>query len=669
MTKPDKKLLSEYEKLKEKINRHNRRYYVLDRPEISDAEYDNLFDRLLEIEKKYPELVTPDSPSQRVGAEPSKKFEPVRHRMPMLSLQKVTTAEEFADFDRRVREGLEKTDDIEYVTEPKLDGLAVELVYENGLFTLGSTRGDGVTGENITHNLRTIKNIPLKLSDKAALAYPLLEVRGEVIMRKSAFEKLNRKLTQDSFAPLANPRNGAAGSLRQLDPKITAGRPLIFYAYGISDTTLKGLSKQSDAFSFLEKEGFLINEHIKTVTGLNKVEKEFTRLTELRPELDYEIDGMVVKVNDFAAQDMLGRISRAPRWAIAWKFKAELAESVIQAVEFSVGRTGVITPIAKLKPTRVSGVTVSNASLHNEDELKRLEIHLGDTVIIRRAGDVIPEVVEVVVDKRLKGSPKIKYPDKCPSCGEAIVRLEGEAARRCLNPACPAQVEGRLIHFASKGGFDIEGLGDKLARQLIKEKLVGEPADLFYLTKEQLMPLDLIADKKALNIIEAIDRSRRASLPRLLNALGIIGVGETAAKLLAEQFSSFVKFRRADLETLENIPGIGHVIAKNIIDFLANDGNRRMIEKMKAGGVQFPDYISSRTTGKLSGKTFVITGALSQPRNYFKNLIEENGGKVTGSVSGGTDYLLCGADPGSKLAKAKKLEVTVIDEDQLRKML
>ena len=669
MAKPDKKLLSEYEKLKDEINRHNRRYYVLDRPEITDAEYDNLFDRLLEIEKEYPALVTPDSPSQRVGAEPSKKFEPVRHRVQMLSLQKVTTTEEYADFDRRVREGLEKTDDIEFVTEPKLDGLAVELVYENGLFTLGSTRGDGVTGENITHNLRTIKNIPLKLSDKAARAYPLLEVRGEVIMRKSAFEKLNRKLTEDGIAPLANPRNGAAGSLRQLDPKITAGRPLIFYAYGVSDTTLKGLNRQSDAFAFLEKEGFLINEHIKTVKGLNKVEKEFNRLTGLRPELDYEIDGMVVKVNDFAAQDILGQISRAPRWAVAWKFKAELAESIIQAVEFSVGRTGVITPIAKLKPTRVSGVTVSNASLHNEDELNRLEIHVGDTVIIRRAGDVIPEVVEVVAEKRAKGSRKVKYPDKCPSCGEAIVRLEDEAAHRCLNPACPAQVEGRLIHFASKGGFDIDGLGDKLARQLIKENLVAEPADLFYLTKEQLLPLELMADKKAQNLIEAIDHSRKASLPRLLNALGIIGVGETAAKLLAEQFGSFEKFRRADFETLENIPGIGHIIAKNITDFLANEGNRRMIEKMKTGGVQFPDYTSAKTEGKFSGKTFVITGTLSQPRNYFKNLIEENGGKVTGSVSGGTAYLLCGADPGSKRTKAEKLGIAIIDEDQFLKMI
>lgn len=669
MTLPDKKTLADYEQLKEKINYHNRLYYVDDRPEISDAEYDRLFERLMEIEKHYPELVTPDSPSQRVGAEPSKKFEPVRHRLPMLSLQKVTTIEEFAEFDRRVHEALEINEDITYITEPKLDGLAVELIYEKGLFVLGATRGDGVTGENITANLRTIRNIPLKLSEPTARDYPLLEVRGEVIMRKSAFEKLNHKLLEQGFSPLANTRNGAAGSLRQLDPKITASRPLLFFAYGISHTNLKGLPDQKTTFDLLIKEGFLTNEHIRLLKGIDKTEKEFTRLTEIRAELDYEIDGMVVKVNNFAWQEILGQISRAPRWAVAWKFKAETAESVIQNVEFSVGRTGVITPIAKLKPTRVSGVTVSNASLHNEDELKRLDVHLGDTVIIRRAGEVIPEVLEVVIARRPAHSHRVKYPLKCPSCGEKIIRLEGEAAHRCLNPACPAQIEGRLIHFASKSGFDIEGLGDKLARQLINERLVSEPADLFYLIKEQLLPLELMADKKAQNLIEAINRSRKAPLPRIINALGIIGVGETAARALAEYFGSFEKLMTADRETLEHLPGIGNIIANNIVCFFAADSNRRMIEKMKLGGVVFPDYVSVKTEGRLAGKNFVITGTLSQPRNYFKKLIEDNGGKVSASVSGNTHFVLMGDDPGSKLDKAKKLGITIIDENELRKMI
>ncbi len=587
----------------------------------------------------------------------------------MLSLQKVTTVEEFAEFDRRVHEALEIKEDIAYITEPKLDGLAVELIYEKGLFVLGATRGDGVTGENITANLRTIRNIPLKLSEQTARDYPLLEVRGEVIMRKSAFEKLNHKLLEQGFSPLANTRNGAAGSLRQLDPKITASRPLLFFAYGISRTNLKGLPDQKTTFDFLIKEGFLTNEHIRLLKGIDKIEKEFTRLTEIRAELDYDIDGMVVKVNNFAWQEILGQISRAPRWAVAWKFRAETAESVIQNVEFSVGRTGVITPIAKLKPTRISGVTVSNASLHNEDELKRLDIHLGDTVIIRRAGEVIPEVLEVVIAERPANSHRVKYPLKCPSCGEKIIRLEGEAAHRCLNPACPAQIEGRLIHFASKGGFDIEGLGDKLARQLIKEKLVSEPADLFFLKKEQLLPLELMADKKAQNLIEAIDRSRKADLPRIINALGIIGVGETAARVLAEYFGSFEKLMTADRETLEHIPGIGNVIANNIVSFFAVESNRRMIEKMKLGGVVFPDYVSVKTEGPLTGKNFVITGTLSQPRNYFKKLIEDNGGKVSATVSSNTDFVLLGDDPGSKFDKAKKLGITIIDENEFRKMI
>jgi DNA ligase (NAD+) len=669
MASASKKIIEEYEQLKTEIEHHNWLYYSQDKPEISDAEYDSLFDRLLEIEKDHPELITPDSPSQRVGAAPSKKFESVRHRVPMLSLQKVTSQEEFDEFDRRVKQGLETDNDIEYQVEPKFDGLAVELIYEDGLFVLGSTRGDGTTGEDITPNLRTIKNIPLKLSDKTAKKYSRLEIRGEVIMRRSAFEKLNKKLTDEGSAPLANPRNGAAGSLRQLDPKITASRPLIFYAYGISEYDLPGLDNQHGAMEFLRSEHFLINEYVKKVKGAAQVAKHFEKLAEVRPDLDYEIDGMVAKVNNFAEQQTLGQISRAPRWAIAWKFAAELARTVLEGVEFSVGRTGVVTPVAKLRPVRVAGVTVSNASVHNEDELNRLDIHIGDTVVIRRAGDVIPEVVEVDPAKRPKGAKKVEYPDKCPSCGEPIVRPPGEAAHRCLNMACHAQVEGRLYHFASKGGFDIEGLGGKLAAQMIANKLVQDPADLFYLKKDELLTLDLMADKRAQNLLDAIDLSRHADLPRIIYALGIIGVGESAAQLLAAHFGSFDKLENSSVEELSDISGIGPVIAENIREFFDNDGNRRMIKKMRDGGVQFTPYTSSRGEGKLAGKTFVITGTLSQPRNHFKNLIEQNGGKVTGSVSNNTDYLLCGADPGSKFDKAKKLGIDIIDEDAFEKLL
>jgi DNA ligase (NAD+) len=666
---PTKAIIAEYDRLKREIEEHNHRYYVLDSPSISDAAFDKLFDRLLEIEKQHPELATLDSPSQRVGATPSKKFQSVPHRVQMLSLQKVTTPEEFREFDRRVHEGLGTETDIEYVTEPKLDGLAVELIYENGLFTLGSTRGDGTTGEGITANLRTIRNIPLRLSEATSKKHPLLEVRGEVIMRRSAWQKLNNRLEEQGIAPLANPRNGAAGSLRQLDPKITASRPLIFYAYGIADTTLPGLTRQSEVMALLKAEGFTVNEHIGAARGIEAVEKQFEKLDKIRPSLDYDIDGMVIKVDSFGQQGVLGQVSRAPRWAVAWKFVAEIAETILEGVLFSVGRTGVVTPVAQLKPVRVSGVIVSNASLHNEDELKRLDIRIGDTVRIRRAGDVIPEVIEVVAEKRPKSATPVIFPTVCPSCGDPIVRPEGEAAWRCLNAGCPAQLEGHLTHFASKGGFDIEGLGEKLARQFIANDLVQNPADIFFLTKEQLLPLELFGDKKADNLLDAINRSRSTELPRIIYALGIIGVGETVAKLLASALGSVSAIEAASLEHLQQIEGIGPIIAENIYQFFSNSRNRQMIERMSQGGVVFPSYQTRARSSSFAGKTFVITGTLSKPRDEFKKMIEENGGKVSGSVSKKTDYLLCGSDAGSKLENAKTLGVTVLDEDQFLKML
>ena len=670
MAKANKKIKDEITKLKREIEGHNRLYYVEDTPSISDVAYDRLYDRLLEIEKAYPELVTPDSPSQRVGAEPSKKFESVQHRFAMLSLQKVTTEEEFLEFDRRVREGIEAKSDVRYVIEPKLDGLAVELVYERGIFVLGSTRGDGQIGENITPNLRTIRSLPLRLSDKAARKYPLLEVRGEVIMRRSAFDKLNRQIEKGGKPPLANPRNGAAGSLRQLDSSITASRPLLFYAYGISDTSLPGLDTQSAVMTFLHDENFLVNDLIQTAQGSSAVIKAFGKLTKLRSGLDYDIDGMVVKVDSFEHQTILGQISRAPRWAVAWKFAPEQAETVLEDIEFSVGRTGAVTPVAKLKPVRVSGVIVSNASLHNEDQLNQLGLAIGDRVVIQRAGDVIPEVVSVIHDtSKSKKRKRIEFPKTCPSCGMPIMRPEGEAAYRCFNKACPAQLEGSLFHFASKGGFDIEGLGDKLARQLISEKLVNDPADLFYLTLEQLLPLDLMAEKRARNLLHNIDRSRDTELPKAIFAFGIFGVGESAARLLAEQFGNIDGLLTVDIETLEDVKGIGPVLAKNIVEFFHNDGNSKLIEKLKEGGVKFPAYETGSKDGVFSGKTFVVTGTLSKPRNHFKNIIEEQGGKVTGSVSAKTDYLLCGDDPGSKLDKAKKLGVEVLDEDGFASLL
>jgi len=665
------KIREELNNLRDEIEQHNYRYYVLDNPTVTDAEYDRLFDRMLEIEKQYPQLVTPDSPSQRVGAPPSQKFEPAPHRIQMLSLQKVTTPEEFADFDRRVKEGIGKAidDHVEYAFEPKLDGLAVELIYENGILTTGSTRGDGMVGENITVNLKTVRSIPLRLSDKAAKKYPLLEVRGEVILRKSDFARLNNSQEEMGLPPFANPRNSAAGSLRQLDSRITASRPLLFYAYGISEQNLPGLETHSETMDFLKAERFLINDHVRVARGVNEIDKHFKKLDSIRHELDYDIDGAVIKVNDFKDQVRLGQVSRAPRWAIAWKFAAETAETILEDVTFSVGRTGVVTPVASLKPVRVGGVTVKSASLHNEDELREKDVRIGDTVIIRRAGDVIPEVVEVVLSKRSGKETPVSFPKICPSCGKPIHRPEGEAAHRCFNPACPAQVVERIFHFAGKGGMDIEGLGGKLALQLAKKQLVISPADIYFLTKDDLLPLDLMADKRAENLLDAIERSKDRPLAGIINALGIPGVGETAATVLAERFGTIDALMKVTADELNAIGGIGPILAESIAKFFADKNARETIARMKKGGVQFTPFKSERREVEgIAGKTFVITGTLSKPRDHFKKLIENAGGKVASAVSKNTDYVLAGEAAGSKLEKAQKLGIAIIDEDKFYAM-
>ncbi|MBN2226365.1 MAG: NAD-dependent DNA ligase LigA [candidate division Zixibacteria bacterium] len=664
-----KDILEEYAELIEQIEHHAKMYYVLDRPEVSDAEYDRLFDRLLELEKQYPELETPASPSQRVGAGPLPEFSTVLHRIRMLSLQKVTTREEFADFDRRVREGLGTDDDIEYVIEPKLDGLAVELVYEAGVLMVGSTRGDGSRGESITPNLKTIRSIPLRLSEDTSMLYPLLEVRGEVIMRKSDFQKLNQRMEESGAQPFANPRNAAAGSLRQLNSYITAQRALVFYAYNVAATNLPELDDHYTTVQFLKSEGFLINEHVKLVRGIDEVEKEFARLEQARPDLDYEIDGMVVKVNSFREQERLGEIARAPRWAVAWKFPAEEVETIVEDIIFSVGRTGVVTPVAKLQPVRVAGVTVSNASLHNEDEIRELDIRVGDHVIIRRAGDVIPQVVSVIKEKRTGGEHTITMPQTCPSCGSQTVRPEGEAAWRCINVACPAQIVERIYHFASKDAMDIDGLGGRIAGQLFENNLVHDPADLYTITKEQLLPLDLMGDKRAGNLIDAIAESKKRQLPNILVALGIFGIGENAAQLISTRFETIDAIMAASVDDLITIDGIGPTMAQSVVDFFAKDQNRTMIDKMKKAGVAFPPYRVERKSSVFDDKTFVITGTLSKPRDHFKKLIENAGGKTAGSVSAKTDYVLAGEKAGSKLDKAKKLGIEIIDEDQFLKLL
>lgn len=663
------KIGKEYKSLVAQIRHNDEMYYRYDRPEISDAEYDRLFDRLMEIEKNHPEIIAPDSPSLRIGAEPLAEFRTVNHRIRMLSLQKVISKDEFADFDRRARDGLGIAGEIEYTVEPKLDGLAVELIYENGILTIGSTRGDGTRGEDVTKNLKTIRSIPLRFSANSAKMYPLLEVRGEVIILRSAFAKLNQKMTDQGQAPFANPRNAAAGSLRQLDSKITASRPLIFYAYGISATNLPQLGDQYETMELLKSEGFLVNEYLAKVRGVNGVAGKFESLAEIRPRLDYEIDGMVVKVNQFDEQMRLGEISRAPRWAVAWKFAAEEAETVLQDIIFSVGRTGVITPVAKLEPVRISGVTVSNASLHNEDEMQALDIMIGDTVIIRRAGDVIPEVVEVVKEKRTGEEKAVSMPQKCPSCGTRTVRPEGEAAHRCTNYICPAQVIERVIHFAAKEAMDIRGLGDRLAAQLVEHHLVKDPADVYKLTMENLLTLDLMGEKKARNLLRAIEASKNRDLHQIIAAFGIPGIGETAARILAEYFADIGKLEIATIDDLTRIEGIGPTLAQSVRNYFSKIVNQVRIGNMRSAGVVFAPYKARKVASPISGKTFVITGTLSQSRDHFKKLIESEGGKVSGSVSSKTDYLLAGENPGSKMNNAKKLGVIIVSEEEFGKII
>jgi len=670
MASPDKKLIDELGRLRDEINAHNRRYYVEDKPSVSDADYDRLFDRLTEIEREHPELVTPDSPSQRVGAPPSKKFEPVAHRVAMLSLQKVTGVEEFLEFDRRVKGGLETDGEIEYAVEPKLDGLAVELVYEDGLFVMGSTRGDGSVGEGITPNLRTIRTVPLRLSDDAARRYPRLEVRGEVIMLKSDFARLNERLIDLEQQPLANPRNGAAGSLRQLDSAVTAGRRLFFYAYGISDTDLPGLSTQSEAMDFLRRQDFKVNEHFAVAQGAEAVKDAFETLAERRQSLDYEIDGMVVKVNRFDQQMRLGQISRAPRWAVAWKFPAQEQTTIVEDIIVQVGRTGVLTPVAVLEPVNVGGVMVSRATLHNEDEIKRKDIRIGDRALVVRAGDVIPKIVRIFPERRTRTEKPFAMPEQCPVCLSKIekLKLDRSYINKCVNASCQAQLKERIRHFVSKKAFDIEGLGRKIVDQLVDEGMIRSFVDVFKLEAQKLAELERMAEKSAGNLTQAIEASKRISLARFIYSLGIQHAGENAGKLLSRRFSALDGIMAASEDDLEGIPGIGPETASAVHGFFANAENQAMIRQLLDTGIEIQNdrpRVSETPASPFYQKRVVLTGALaSMARSEAQALLEAAGAAVTAGVSAKTDFLIAGADAGSKLDKAKKAGVRILDETE-----
>jgi DNA ligase (NAD+) len=655
------------DKLREEIEYHNYRYYILDHPEISDAEYDRLMRELEKIEEQNPELRSPNSPTQRVGASPLEEFEIVRHSIPMLSLANAFDESEAREFDKRVKKFLGTSEEIEYMTEPKFDGLAVELVYERGQFVVGSTRGDGLNGENITQNLRTIKTLPLQLIRREISVPERLEVRGEVIMQLKRFKELNRKREERGEPPFANPRNAAAGSVRQLDPKITAERPLEIYFYALGQVRGWTFKTQWEVLKTLPKWGLRTNPYIRKCKNIEEVLDYYREMNERRETLPYEIDGTVIKVNSFDLQTRLGEIARSPRWALAFKFQPKQETTKIKDIKPQVGRTGALTPVALMEPVRVGGVEVSRATLHNQDEIDRLDVRIGDTVVIQRAGDVIPEVVQVITSKRTGAEKKFKMPSKCPVCGAEVIKEE--AIHRCIGLDCPAQLKGRIRHFASKRAMDIDGLGVKLIDQLVDKGLVKDVADIYYIKKEQLIELERMADKSAQNIIDAIEKSKTKPLSKFLYALGVRNVGETTAEDLARHFQRLDDFFRLSEEELMEVEGIGPEVAASVHRFFGEKKNRESIDRLKKAGVKVIEP-KAKEKGKLVGRAFVFTGALKDfARDEARTLVESMGATTASSVSKKVDFVVVGEDPGSKFDKAKELGIKTITEEEFKKMI
>lgn len=656
-----KKRVAELHKL---LHEYGHAYYVLDKPIVSDAVYDQLLQELISIEKEHPELVTPDSPTQRVGGAPLDGFKKVTHTYPMLSLSNAFNEEDLRDFDRRVRQSI--GDQYNYVCELKIDGLAINLRYENGVFVQGTTRGDGTVGEDITTNLKTIKTIPLKLKEPVTI-----EVRGEAYMPKQSFENLNKERAEKGEDLFANPRNAAAGSLRQLDPKVTATRNLSTFIYSIAgDGEAYGIDSHSEMLNYLGSLGFNINKEREVCETIDDVLTFINKWTEERPNLPYEIDGIVIKINRFAHQEELGYTAKSPRWAIAYKFPAEEVLTKILDIELTVGRTGVVTPTAILEPVVVAGSTVGRASLHNEDLIREKDIRIGDTVVVHKAGDIIPEVVEVILEQRPEGTEPYGLPPDCPACGSELVRIDDEVAIRCINPTCPAQIAEGIKHYVSRNAMNIDGLGEKIVAQLLNEKYIEDVADLYHLEVESLMKLERMGERSATNLVNAIERSKENSLERLLFGLGIRHVGEKAAKLIAAKFETMDRVMKATVDELTAIDEIGEKIAESVVSYFQNEKAVELIERLKDAGVNMT-YTGKREQVEIkdspfAGKTIVLTGKLEQlTRNEAKAKIEELGGKVTGSVSKKTDLVIAGADAGSKLTKAQELGIEVWDENRL----
>lgn len=673
MSVPDS-IKQRVEELRQLIEYHNRRYYQLDNPEISDAEYDRLLAELMRLEELYPELARPDSPTQRVGAPPLEKFSPFTHPSPMLSLANAFSEEEITEFDNRIKRFLSSDEPIVYCGEPKFDGAAINLVYENGTLRVGATRGDGFIGENVTANVKTIPSIPLVLNGGTKPIPTLLEIRGEVVMKIEAFKKLNRKREEQGEPLFANPRNAAAGSLRQLDSRITARRPLDFFAYGVGISSEEISSRHWDILHILKAWGFQIGDNCRLLPNIDEAITYYRSMEATRSSLPYEIDGIVLKVNSIPLQNRLGNISRSPRWALACKFPAHQETTVIEDIIVQVGRTGILTPVAIMRPVRVGGATVTRATLHNQDEIDRKDIRIGDTVLIERAGDVIPEVVKVIESKRTGKEKPFRMPSVCPECGEQVVREEGEAAHRCVNPDCPAKIKGAIIHFASREGLDIEGVGEKLVDQLVDRGLVKDAGDLFFLRREDLLALDRLADKSADNILNAIHRARHPSLARLINALGIPLVGEATAQSLAQHFKTLSALENSTVDELMKIKDIGPEVAKEIVQYFSSPRTKALLAKLRQAGIspeeeeeQPPDKVASPF---FAGKTFVFTGALAQmTREEAKREVERRGGETADSVSRKTDYVVAGEGAGSKLLKARALNIPILTEQEFLERL
>jgi DNA ligase (NAD+) len=656
------------QELRDQIHYHNHRYYVLDDPVISDAEFDKLLKELTRLEEEYPGLVTPDSPTQRVGAAPLDKFETAPHSLPMLSLENAFSEAEAREFEDRLKRFLRTSGEFDYVVEPKMDGVAVELVYEKGHLRVGSTRGDGYRGENVTQNLKTIHTIPLQLLDRDRALPDLLEVRGEVYMNLDEFQKLNEERLARGEPAFANPRNAAAGSLRQLDPAVTAGRPLKIFCYGIGQVS-RSFQSHWEVLTALKDWGLRVNPLIDRRQGIDAAIQFHHDLEHQRHGLPYEIDGMVIKVNDLALQERLGTKARSPRWALAYKFAATQATTTVRDIVVNVGRTGAITPMAVMEPVEVGGVTVSRATLHNEDEVARKDVRIGDTVLIQRAGDVIPEVVKVILEERPQDAKPFQMPSHCPVCDTPLVRPEGEAVTRCPNPDCLGALRRGILHFASKTAMDIDGLGEKIIDQLIDQGLVKEIPDLYRLTEADLVPLERFAEKSAGNLVEAINKSKDVSLARCLYALGIRYVGEATAQLLAQHFHSLDKLQEAGEEDLLQVEGVGPQVAGSIQEYFQDSRNLKILAELKDLGLE-PRPPEPPPQTALAGKTFVFTGGLERfSREEAKAQVTARGGKVSSSVSAKTDYVVAGADPGSKLAKARGLGVNILNEDQFEELL